>query len=88
VVAGSNLWVAATTADLPTALVLDLAAGEGRNAIWLAERGWHAVAVDFSTVALERATRIAAERLGTDSTRFTRSRRTWLRTHRARGPTT
>ena len=33
---------------------VDLACGEGRNAIWLAERGWDMVAVDFSSVALER----------------------------------
>ena len=33
---------------------LDLGAGDGRNAIWLAERGWKVTAVDFSQVALER----------------------------------
>jgi 2-polyprenyl-3-methyl-5-hydroxy-6-metoxy-1,4-benzoquinol methylase len=33
---------------------LDLGAGEGRTAVWLAERGWHVTAVDFSDVALER----------------------------------
>ncbi len=39
---------------------LDLAAGDGRNAIWLATRGWHATAVDFSSVALDRARQAAA----------------------------
>ncbi len=39
---------------------LDLAAGDGRNAIWLASRGWQATAVDFSAVALARAERSAA----------------------------
>ncbi len=34
---------------------LDLAAGDGRNAIWLASRGWSVAAVDFSRVALQRA---------------------------------
>jgi SAM-dependent methyltransferase len=34
---------------------LDLAAGDGRNAIWLAAHGWEVTAVDFSAVALERA---------------------------------
>ena len=29
--------------------------GEGGDALWLAERGWRVTAVDFSTVALERA---------------------------------
>ena len=33
---------------------LDLAAGEGRNALWLASRGWKMTAVDFSGVAVER----------------------------------
>lgn len=38
---------------------LDLGAGEGRNAAWLAEQGWHVTAVDFSRVALERGAAIA-----------------------------
>jgi SAM-dependent methyltransferase len=41
---------------------LDLAAGEGRNALWLAERGWQVDALDFSNVALERGRRIAEAR--------------------------
>jgi tellurite methyltransferase len=32
--------------------VLDLACGPGRNALYLAERGWHATAVDGSQVAV------------------------------------
>ncbi|MFF4585043.1 class I SAM-dependent methyltransferase [Streptomyces sp. NPDC001388] len=39
-----------------------LAAGEGRNAVWLAARGWEVDAVDFSAVALEKAEGLAAER--------------------------
>ena len=38
---------------------LDLAAGEGRNAIWLAKQGWTATAVDFSDVALDKARQLA-----------------------------
>lgn len=38
---------------------LDLGAGEGRNAIWLAERGWTVTGVDFSDVAVERAADLA-----------------------------
>lgn len=34
---------------------LDLAAGEGRNAIWLASLGWQMTAVDFSAVGVSRA---------------------------------
>jgi SAM-dependent methyltransferase len=42
---------------------LDLAAGDGRNAVWLAGRGWTTTGIDFSGVALERA-RGAADRAG------------------------
>lgn len=42
---------------------LDLAAGDGRNAIWLAMQGWTSTGIDFSGVALERA-RGSAERAG------------------------
>jgi 2-polyprenyl-3-methyl-5-hydroxy-6-metoxy-1,4-benzoquinol methylase len=41
---------------------LDLACGSGRNAVWLAERGWRVTAVDFSDVALAEARRSACER--------------------------
>ncbi len=41
---------------------LDLACGEGRNAIWLAERGWEVTGVDFSTVGLEKARQLADAR--------------------------
>jgi len=40
---------------------LDLAAGEGRNAIWLARRGWDVTAVDFSQVALDKGRTLAGE---------------------------
>ena len=40
--------------DRPPGRALDLGAGEGRTAVWLAERGWQVTAVDFSDVALER----------------------------------
>ena len=33
--------------------------GEGRNAIWLARRGWDVTAVDFSQVALDKGRRLA-----------------------------
>lgn len=49
-----NVFVADRLADRAPGVGVDLAAGEGRNAIWLAERGWEMVAVDFSRVALER----------------------------------
>jgi SAM-dependent methyltransferase len=61
--AGPNRFVEEELAGLePSGRAVDLAAGEGRNAVWLAERGWEADAVDFSGVALEKADRLAAER--------------------------
>jgi len=62
--AGPNVWVETMTADLPPGRALDLAAGECRNALWLAERGWSVTAVDFSGVALDRGRQLATERLG------------------------
>jgi SAM-dependent methyltransferase len=40
---------------------LDLGAGEGRNAVWLAARGWSVTAVDFSSVGIDRGRRLAGE---------------------------
>ena len=60
--AGPNQFVEAETEDLPPGRALDLAAGEGRNAIWLAERGWQVTAVDFSRVALQKAAHLAVAR--------------------------
>ena len=42
--------------------VLCLGEGEGRNAVWLAEQGFHVVAVDYSQVGLQRTRDFAAER--------------------------
>lgn len=60
---GPNEFVAAVCADLEPGRAIDLAAGEGRNAIWLATRGWDATAVDYSEVAVDRA-RTTAEQQG------------------------
>jgi SAM-dependent methyltransferase len=57
-----NRFVEEELAGLPAGRAVDLAAGEGRNAIWLAEQGWEVDAVDFSAVALAKAERLAAER--------------------------
>ncbi len=50
------------TALPPAGRVLCLAEGEGRNAVWLAERGFAVSAVDLSEVGLAKAQRLAAER--------------------------
>lgn len=57
-----NRFVVEAAADLPPGRALDVAAGEGRNAVWLAERGWQVTAYDFSPVAVERGRRVARER--------------------------
>lgn len=51
---GPNLFVADRLNQASAGRGLDLAAGEGRNALWLAERGWEMTAVDFSEVAVAR----------------------------------
>jgi SAM-dependent methyltransferase len=63
-----NQFVAAELADLPPGRALDLAAGEGRNTVWLAERGWQVTAVDFSRVGLEKGRKLSAAR-GVDEAR-------------------
>jgi len=57
-----NMFVVEETESLTPGRVLDLAGGEGRNAIWLAARGWDAELVEFSDVALQRGRALAAER--------------------------
>ena len=49
-----NALVAELLGGLPPGDAVDLAAGEGRHALWLAGRGWRVTAVDFSAVGLER----------------------------------
>lgn len=60
--AGPNRLFAAEVAEIAPGRALDLACGEGRTAVWLAERGWDVTAVDFSAVALEKARAIAKRR--------------------------
>ena len=49
-----NALVGALLTDLTPGAAVDLAAGEGRHALWLAGRGWCVTAVDFSDVGLSR----------------------------------
>ena len=58
--AAPNRRFAADVESLAPGTALDLGCGEGRNAVWLAERGWRVTAVDFSEVALAKAERLAA----------------------------
>ena len=50
-----NQFVRQQCEHLPVGFALDLACGEGRNAIWLAQLGWSVHGMDFSPVAIERA---------------------------------
>lgn len=52
--ASPNLFVADRLAHARPGRGLDVAAGEGRNALWLSSLGWRMTAVDFSEVAVER----------------------------------
>jgi len=58
--AGPNQFVEKELADQPPGRALDLACGEGRNARWLAERGWEVTAMDFSSVAVEKGRSLVA----------------------------
>lgn len=60
-----NRVLVAELEPMPPGRALDLACGEGRNAIWLAKRGWRVTGVDFSRVAIAKA-RESAERAGVD----------------------
>src|SRR5262245_5131410 len=60
-----NRFLVAEAQDLPPGRALDLACGEGQNAIWLATLGWHVTGVDYSEVAIAKA-RARAERDGVD----------------------
>ena len=57
-----NRFLVAEVEGLPPGRALDLACGAGRNAVWLAERGWRVTAVDFADVALRTARRLAEAR--------------------------
>ena len=58
-----NDFLVASLQNLPQAgSVLCLAEGEGRNSVFLAEKGYTVTAVDSSSVGLQKAESLAAER--------------------------
>ncbi|HSC90944.1 MAG TPA: class I SAM-dependent methyltransferase [Gaiellaceae bacterium] len=57
-----NRFLVAEVEGLTPGRALDLACGEGRNAVWLAERGWRVSGVDFSDVAVAKARALAGSR--------------------------
>jgi len=54
-----NRFLVPEVEGLTPGRALDLAAGAGRNAVWLATRGWEVTAVDWSEVALDKGLRLA-----------------------------
>ena len=57
-----NRFLVAELDGLAPGRALDLACGEGRNAVWLAQRGWQVTGVDFSEVGLAKAAQLAESR--------------------------
>jgi SAM-dependent methyltransferase len=64
--ANPNRFLVAEVGELDPGRALDLACGEGQNAIWLATLGWQVTGVDYSEVAIAKA-RARAEREGVDA---------------------
>jgi 2-polyprenyl-3-methyl-5-hydroxy-6-metoxy-1,4-benzoquinol methylase len=58
----ANRFLIQEVGGMPPGRALDLACGEGRNAVWLAERGWEVTGVDFSEVGLQKARQLEAAR--------------------------
>jgi len=57
-----NDFLMELSGKLPGGKVLCLAEGEGRNAVWLAEKGYQVTAVDASDIGLQKADKLAKER--------------------------
>jgi len=60
-----NQWVTTEVADIEPSFALDAGCGHGADTLWLAARGWHVTAVDFSETALAIA-RSTSESVGVD----------------------
>jgi SAM-dependent methyltransferase len=67
-----NVRLAEVVEPLNPGRALDLGCGEGGDAVWLAEHGWHVTAVDVSQTALDRSATLARERNVADCIDFQR----------------
>jgi SAM-dependent methyltransferase len=74
---GPNETLVGAVANLRPGTALELAAGSGTNAIWLASQGWRVTAVDWSPVALANA-RAAAAGAGVEIEWLERDLLTWV----------
>lgn len=75
-----NRQLVADAASLAPGRALDVGSGEGADALWLAARGWRVTAVDVSSVAIARASALAAGRGEVIASRITFEQadvRTW-----------
>jgi 2-polyprenyl-3-methyl-5-hydroxy-6-metoxy-1,4-benzoquinol methylase len=54
-------WLVACASALPPGRALDVAAGLGHNAVWLASRGWTVDAIDISAGGLRLAEQLAEQ---------------------------
>src|SRR5262249_50029851 len=57
-----NKLLESTIASIAPGAALDVATGQGRNAVMLAAHGWHVTAIDISGEGLRRARETAAAR--------------------------
>lgn len=49
-----NIFLVEFVESLSPGTALDLGSGEGRNAVWLASKGWNVTASDFSKIGIEK----------------------------------
>ena len=58
-----NRFVRAQCERLPIGRAVDLACGEGRNALWLARMGWKALGLDYGLAETTAPSAVLAERV-------------------------
>ncbi len=58
----ANLYLQSHVAQLKSGSVLAIADGEGRNGVWLAERGFEVHSFDFVDSAVQKARKLAKQR--------------------------
>lgn len=65
-----NAQLTLATRTIKPGTALDLGCGEGGDAVWLAQQGWHVTATDVSPVALERSRALAIQHDQVDNIEF------------------
>jgi SAM-dependent methyltransferase len=68
-----NMFVIEFLGELTPGTVIDVAGGEGRNSLYLAEKGWTAENIDVSQIGLNKWLKIANERGVADRALATRA---------------